>query len=288
MSEELATPARSIDPWQLGGVRPYGISFEAPEAGVAVVDPPEPAAVEPPEPVEPAAVAPAAPNWEDPALLDLVDARAQALVQQQFGQIAPLLEQFLGGEGQPQGQPQIGQLVDEFGQLDPNALVQLLSAQQAQTFQAIDARIAQMQAPLAARFEQETVAEGNQRLNDILADDVARNGEFSADAEADKAARGLVRTLAEQAFPQVAQRYGPTPRAAEMAMAQATAQVRQLLTADRAAALTTEANRVAALAGVRVEPGTAAVGVEGLSDKPLSSRELAAKYGAKATALTGT
>jgi hypothetical protein len=290
VSEELAPSARPVDAWQIGGVLPSGIAFEVPEGGVAVVEPPEPVAVEPVAP-EPAAVeppAPAAPNWNDPALLDLVDTRAGEIAQQQLVQ---LLEQYANEpapQGQPQGQPQIGQLVDEYGQLDPNALVQLLAQQQAQTFAALDQRIQQLQAPLTARFEQETVAEGNQRLSDILADDVARNGEFSSDAEADNAARQLVRTLAEQAFPQVAQRFGNTPRAAEMAMAQAAAQVRQVLTADRASALTTEQNRIAALAGVRVEPGTAAVGVEGLSDTPLSAREIAMKYSAKATVLAGT
>jgi hypothetical protein len=248
-----------------------------------VVEPTEPV-VEPVEPTEPAAAAPEPPNWEDPALLDLVDSRAAQIAQTQLAQ---LLEQY-AAEPQEPGQPQIGQLVDEYGNLDPNALVQLLTTQQQQMLQQFDQRLQQIQAPLAARAAQEANAEGNQRLQDILADDIARNGEFSADKDADAKARGLVRTLAEQAFPEVAQRYGVTPRAAELAMTRAAAQVREVLAADRQASLSTEQNRIAALAGVRPEPGTAAVGVEGLSDKPLSARELAAKYAARATALTST
>lgn len=249
------------------------------------VEPAEPVAVEPVEPTEPVTTAPepVTPNWEDPALIDLVDSRAAQIAQTQLAQ---LLEQYAAAE--PQAQPQIGQLVDEFGQLDPTALVQLLTAQQQQMLQQVDQRFQQIQAPLAARAAQEANAEGNQRLQDILADDIARNGEFSSDKDADTKARQLVRTLAEQTFPEVAQRYGVTPRAAELAMSKAAAQVREVLAADRQSALSTEQNRIAALAGVRQEPGTAAVGVEGLSDRPLSARELSAKYAARATALTST
>jgi hypothetical protein len=232
-----------------------------------------------------AASAAASPSWDDPALLDLVDTRAQGLVQQQLAPLIPLLEQVLGGgqgaaaAAQAAGQPQ---LVDEFGQVDPNALIQLLQQSQQQTLAQMQQMLQGIAAPLAQRQEQETVAEGEQRIKDMIADDVSRNGDLPAKAQA------AIRPLADQLFPQIAERYGNTPRAAEMAVSQAAALVRDMVAEARTVALTTEQNRIGALAGVRGEPGVAGVAIEGLSDKPLSSRELALKYGAKATALTRT
>src|SRR5581483_11722911 len=107
--------------------------------------------------------------------------------------------------------------------------------------QRIVAAVQQMFSPLASQMqaqqEAETIASGEARLEDILADDIARNGDFvraagnapeqiAAAQAADAQARQMVRTVADQLFPQIAERYGATPRAAEIAMTKAAEQVR--------------------------------------------------------------
>lgn len=229
------------------------------DAAGAVVDPGASAAVAAPVPV-----------WEDPAVLDLVDTRAQALLQAQMEPILPLLQQLIAsGQGANGGAAQqAGQfaLVDEFGQVDPNALASLLTQSQQQLLAQIDERFQQIQAPMEQRAQAETLAEGEQRLKDVLADDISRNGDFATDPETGASpGQTLVRPLADLFFPEFAARFGASPRAAEFAMQKAAGVVRQLEQVAGKVAIAKHTNQLETLAGAPGEPGAgggAGVGVQ--------------------------
>jgi hypothetical protein len=237
------------------------------------------------EPVDPAAPAPppADPQVdvrELQAQLEYVSDQYNGLVQYLQSQGATRAEAEAGATAQTGLDP--AALVDEYGNLDPAAFAAFLAQRDERLFGAIDQRLQRIDQRESAREEATVIAEGEQRLNDILADDIARNGEFAADPEADKQARSLVRTLAEQAFPEVAQRYGMTPRAAEIAMSRAADQVRGLLKAAGAAAVTQNANHLATLAGARSEPGVGGgSGVQTISDVVTDPSSIAASTAAK-------
>lgn len=255
-------------------IRIPGLMFETTiDAGMSggggVVEPvaaPEPVA---PEPVAPVAVeatpAPAAIDYDDPRLQDLIQNQASQIAQQ-------TLEQMVQRSQMQQPQAQQGfdpsQLLDEYGNVNAAALATLMQQQQQTTLQAVQDMFTPLASQMQAQQEAETIASGEARLEDILADDIARNGDFVRAAgntpelvaqaqEADKAARALVRTTADQMFPEIAQRYGATPRAAEIAMGRAADQVRSLLRVAGASAQAAQANQLATLAGQHGEPGSA-------------------------------
>lgn len=255
-------------------IRIPGLMFETTiDAGMSggggVVEPvaaPEPVA---PEPVAPVAVeatpAPAAIDYDDPRLQDLIQNQASQIAQQ-------TLEQMVQRSQMQQPQAQQGfdpsQLLDEYGNVNAAALATLMQQQQQTTLQAVQEMFTPLASQMQAQQEAETIASGEARLEDILADDIARNGDFVRAAgntpelvaqaqEADKAARALVRTTADQMFPEIAQRYGATPRAAEIAMGRAADQVRSLLRVAGASAQAAQANQLATLAGQHGEPGSA-------------------------------
>lgn len=255
-------------------IRIPGLMFETTiDAGMSggggVVEPvaaPEPVA---PEPVAPVAVeatpAPAAIDYDDPRLQDLIQNQASQIAQQ-------TLEQMVQRSQMQQPQAQQGfdpsQLLDEYGNVNPAALATLMQQQQQTTLQAVQEMFTPLASQMQAQQEAETIASGEARLEDILADDIARNGDFVRAAgntpeqvaqaqEADKAARALVRTTADQMFPEIAQRHGATPRAAEIAMGRAADQVRSLLRVAGQSAQAAQANQLATLAGQHGEPGSA-------------------------------
>ena len=156
----------------------------------------------------------------------------------------------------------VAALTDEYGNFNPNAFAQY----QAQRDQQLLGQIGQMFQPIQQTFasqqEASVIAEGEQRLSDILADDVSRNGEFASDPSADAQARELVNTLASQKFPDIAARWGNGPQAAERAMTEAAAEVRGLLRSVGGAAVSQNQNQLATLAGQHGEPGAGGAGVE--------------------------
>lgn len=252
------------------------------EEGAAADEVVDAVAEAPVEVAAPEAAAAPAFDWDDPRLTDLVDARAAAVSQQQLDALIreaqQQAQQQQGGQQAPAG------FVDEFGNFDPSAFAQWQAQRDEQQQAWLDQRLQALAAPLAARQEAETVAEGEQRLTDILADDIARNGEFVSGTDeaalaADKQARQLVRTIADQMFPEVAQRYGQTARAAELAMSKAADQVRSLLKAAGATSVQQHVNHNATLAGASTSVGNGAgTAVVTLADQILSNRDLALKY----------
>ena len=234
---------------------------------------PAPAAAPGGEAVPPAAATDVAPAWspDDPAFLEAVDQRAIDLYEQRFGPLAQMLEQTFAGYPAVQMQPGFeGQPLlppDPFSDNYQQELAVYNQARDEQLMTRIEQMIGQVAQPLNARIESETLAEGQQRLQDMIADDVARNGDFPrAPGETESKAQKLVMPLAEALFPQIASRYGGGPRAAELAIQQASSTVRAIIAEAGAAALEAHKNQVATLTGVQGEPGAAAAGAQGLSD----------------------
>lgn len=209
----------------------------------------------------------AAPAVEAPAL-DPLELQAELEnTRAQYNEVLGVLEQLAQpGQSDQQAARQAGydisDLTDEYGNLDP----QKFAAYQGQRDAAIVARMEQMFQPIQQTFsqqqEQAVIAEGEQRLQDIMADDVSRNGDFAPDPEANQQAIELVHTLASQMFPDVARRYGANPQSAEIAMNRASAQVRGLLKSVGGAAVAQTQGNLATLAGAHGEPGSGGAGVE--------------------------
>lgn len=178
----------------------------------------------------------------------------------QYQQMFQALQQQPAQQGQAQPGFDPSQLVDEYGNLDAAAFGNFLQ----QRDEALLQGISQVMQPLSDQFtaqqEEAQIATGEENLDGMLEDDIARHGEFASKPEADAAARRMVRTLADQMFPEIAGRYGATPRAAEMAMTRAAAEVRDLLQSVGGAAVTAETNRLATLAGAAGEPGPGGAG----------------------------
>jgi len=180
----------------------------------------------------------------------------QAWLEQQQSQAQQPAQQ------QGQGQNVYEGLVDEYGALNVEKFAQLQTARD----QALLGQISQMFNPIQESFQSQqeasVIAEGEQRLADILADDVSRNGEFASDPEADARAREFVSERASQLFPELAERYGPSPRTAERAMTRAASEVRGLLQSVGGAAVQQNQNQLANLASANGEIGGTAAGVE--------------------------
>lgn len=127
-----------------------------------------------------------------------------------------------------------GYLMEQVGQIaralqpDPTALQPpegtLLTPEEWQYIQQIQQQaIQQAVAPLYQMREQYTQDVGSEYAKDILSDDVSRNGDFVYKGSFDRAL-----AIADREYlPQAVQQYGETARAAEAAVAQAAADVRE-------------------------------------------------------------
>jgi len=247
----------------------FGPHFEAViDAGVggggeAAPEPVAPAAAEPVAPVAAEPVAPAAIDYDDPRLNDLIQTQAAQIAQQQLEQ---LVQRSQAQQPQQQQGFDASQLLDEYGNLDPAKFAAWSSQRDQQLVQQVQQMFTPLAQQMQAAQEAEVVASGEARLEDILADDISRNGDFVRAAgntpelvaqaqAADAQARQMVRTLADQMFPEIASRYGATPRAAEIAMTRAADQVRGLLRTVGSSAQAQQANQLATLAGQNGEVG---------------------------------
>jgi hypothetical protein len=177
-----------------------------------------------------------------------------------FMEHMPLLEAIAAAAGEPEGlgleAPPAGDL-SGLGELDPlsDDFGAQLDARLEQRDQKLLQGIQQMLAPIHGRFETEAVQEGDQRAQDILADDISRNGEITDDGKT------LARQLAEQYFPEFASKYGQTPKAGEAALTKAAATVRAIEKASGEKAVEAYKNQLATLSGAPQTPGTGATGI---------------------------
>lgn len=230
-----------------------------------------------------------APAWtpDDPAFIDAVEARAAEVFQTQFGHLMPLLSQ-LAGDGSDGGDGSGGSPDFDWGQVDPlddgfgQHLATGIAAVVQKAVQPLQTMIERLAHPLVAREEAERDATGNERVEGWIADELTRNGAVGEKAKAQ------IRPLAEALLPEFAEKYGNGPRAAEAATRKAVATIRDLVSEARTAGVQQHEEHIDALAGVRGDAGAGAgSGVVTLGDKPLSSRELAMKYGGRAHAHRG-
>lgn len=188
-----------------------------------------------------------APAWDDPGFREAMRAEArqeaEALVRAQLAG----LEQAVIGEPEPQS-----------FNLDP------FSETYAADLQAmIRAELSAIAGPLQARQEAETNAEGERRLQDMIADDITRNGDLSETGKAQ------IRGLLDVVFPEIAATYGSTARAAELAVQKATGIVRQIEADAEKRAVDRYKNELGTLSGAPSELGAGpthgAVGATGLA-----------------------
>ncbi len=139
-------------------------------------------------------------------------------------------------------QPQDEEQVPELNPFEPTFAEQLRGL------------IRQEVAPIAGRFQDMTVQEGEERARDILTDDASANGEFDID---------LARMRANQLLPQFEQRMGSGRQAAEAALTEAANQQRAWEAKYAENAVNRHTNRLTTLAGAPGEPGSQyAVGVQ--------------------------
>lgn len=244
---------------------------DAPVAG-DVVD-----AVDAPDVVDAPVDAPVVPAYDptdDPRMLELVQSQAAQIADRQLRQMIAEAQ-----AAQTPNQPGLPEFFDAEG----NFLPESFAAFQAQRDEQIAARfekaVADVTQPMQQQQHEAAVAEGEQQMRDVIADLSSREGEL---VNKDVAVARIIDDVRNRYFPQVAQTYGQTNRAAEIALEKAYRAERdyqkQIVDASEAARV----NRNTALLGVRGEPGPGAPGVPAAPTTPYAPGALALKFGQQA------
>lgn len=117
----------------------------------------------------------------------------------------------------------------------------------------LDRYIEAKTAPFQRTHEEMELAAGEELAHDIIADNIAREGDFLHEGSKERAFQ-----LARSFMPQAVQRYGYTDRAGEAALELACKAVREWEDAVGKAYHERQTNQLATLAGARPEPGQAA------------------------------
>ena len=113
--------------------------------------------------------------------------------------------------------------------------------------QDLDAYINQRMAPVQQFTQEAALSEAEERAMDILADFATRDGEFDKE---------LARVRADHLLPQMQQRYGYGPKAAEAALEAAAVAQREYEQKVYADAIAKHTNQLATLSGAPGEPGS--------------------------------
>jgi hypothetical protein len=116
----------------------------------------------------------------------------------------------------------------------------------------LDAWFEAKSAPFRHVQESYEQSEGTERARDILSDNVAREGEFILEGSTEKALR-----LAEAYLPEMQQKYGATPQAAEQAINAAANELREYERAVGEAFHSRQMNQLKTLNDAPREPGAA-------------------------------
>lgn len=246
-----------------GGGDELSVAPPAPEAPAPAAVAPEapgapgsdPAAPEPATAPEPAA----ATTFTEEQLEQELEARLAP-----FMQHMPLIEALAAAAedpsifGPPDATPpgaapplELDPLSETFG----TDLQQVLASERNETLKAMTETMQQMLAPITGRFEQEGLKEGDERAMDIIADDVAKNGDLTEQSKT------LARQMSEQFFGEFAEKYGNTPRAAEAAIRKATATVRDIERVAGESAVERYKNQLETLGAAPHTPGAPGAGV---------------------------
>lgn len=223
---------------------------------------------------EPAAV----PVWESPEFQDAVAQQAAEIADARIAQMRA--EQAQAAPAAPvQGAPPFP---DQFSENYAQEFAAYMAWRDEQLFSRIDQTIRPVTESLSATQQAAKDAEGNQRVQDMIADDISRNGDLG------ETARSLIRPLAEARYGDYAARYGEGRRAAEAAIQSAAATIRQSVLEERTAAATAETNRINLLGGLRDTPASGATGISGIQEIETDTRKLVQKYSGRAAALNGS
>lgn len=219
----------------------------------------------------------AAPVWETPEFQDAVAAQAAEIADARIA--AMRAEQAQAAQAPVQGAapPFPDQYSENYGQ----EMAAWMAWRDEQLLSKIDQRISPVTESLTATEQARVAAEGDQRVQDMIADDISRNGDLG------ETARSLIRPLAEARYGEYAQRYGEGRRAAEAAIQSAAATIRQSVAEERTAAATAETNRINLLGGLRDTPAEGASGISGIQTVETDTRKLVQKHAARIAAMNG-
>jgi hypothetical protein len=226
---------------------------------------PETEAQEAPEPTEelaPEAPAPAGWSADDPAFREAVAEEAAHIARAQIEQtLAGLAQQqqeqgYYGQEAEQQGYPDfnLDPLEEGFGQ----NLAQMIAWNNQQLMAGIQQMVGQALGPVYEQQDRGAIAEGTERMKDILSDLAAREGDFSQDA---------AQRVAPMFLAAAETRYGEgTRRSAEAALTEAARFVRSLEREAEKRGADRLRNELSGKQGLPVEPGTggAAVSTKGI------------------------
>jgi hypothetical protein len=145
----------------------------------------------------------------------------------------------------------------------------------ADDFQAqLDRYLDQRFAPFQHAQQSWEQSEGAERAHDILADNQAREGEFLLEGSSEKAL-----LLAESYLPEMQQRHGVGPQAAEAAINAAASEIRDYERQVGEAYHTRQMNQLKTLNDAPREPGTAAPAVQTNGSSLPNVQAVLAKYG---------
>jgi hypothetical protein len=278
-------------PAHLAEIRASGVpTNETPEPGATAVE--EPAGFEPAggAPAEPAAGTPAEPEEpaqpEEPGTPAAPERDIQAELEQEWlreqeeararrdAELAAALQRLAAPQAEGAGAQTLDlsrlQLEDEFGNINPAALLEAVHALNQHTLSPIQQQMNQ----LAEQIQQaraEAVAEQRHEqygelVEDMFANNIARHGDLTTNPEDAEKATSFVEARAMQLLPGLNAKYGTNPdgsakpRVLEAAIEQAAGEVRELLTGHASSTTEQERNRLATLAAAGGEPGAAGVG----------------------------
>lgn len=241
------------------------------------------------EPVSSTGVTDTPPAWtpeqirelrDHPDLREWVSEEAAQIADARVGELEQYIRGFAANGGDGQGAPQFdaNEFLNPLGDNYGANMITLLQHNQQQTLEAVK----EMLSPFQQQSEQTEAAERDTLLRSTISDVAGRDGGL---AGGDTAISRVMAAVRNTHFPELARRYGQTDRAAELAIDKALREEREYQKQIREAGLEQHTERVGALAAIHGEPGAGAgSGVVTIGDKPLSSRELALKYGGRAAA----
>jgi hypothetical protein len=191
---------------------------------------------------------------------------ALSQIAQQYQQ--PAVQQQPLEEGRP----------PEYDPFDPQSVAAYNEWERQQTLTAIQ----EMISPLATRAQQEAEQEQASLLKDAAVDVETRKGEFLGDEPSRSFAREQMLAAARDALPELAQRYGMTDRAAELALEQGYQQVKAYQDAIAKAAIERHTNEISTLAGAPQDPAGGGTGLRVTPKVYGDERDLARSWAARA------
>lgn len=204
-------------------------------------------------------------------LAEMLDQEIEARLNQRLSMIPPVDRgTFPQASEQPPGEFNWGSLdpLDEnFGEALGMGIRSEIQAALQQAFQPLSQTLTELQT-------QEQLNAYQEQKKDVIADEIARNGDLT------EAGRVLLESLTDSYVQDAVERYGPSPRAMEHAVASAAEFIRQLEREAEERALKRHENQLRTLSEATGEPGPAAGAsvVPGQPSRYQTPEEIVRKY----------